>query len=94
MFIMKKFVVIFVVSFLVAENLPVLTIGGHDFFSHDFYSRVPKKQWVLADSLQKNKLFMLDTVNQERVIQPDQIEVGRRYLVALNYELGNVTIES
>ena len=54
---MKKMAVIFVVSFLAAGSVPFLIIDDHKFFSYEFFSRVPKQQWVRADSLQKDKLF-------------------------------------
>ena len=60
-------------SFLVAEKVPVLTIDDRPFFSYDFFSRVPKKQWARADSLQKDKLFTDFVMRELCVLEAEKL---------------------
>ena len=55
--LMKKIMLVFLLSLLLAEEGIILTIDDHKFSLFDFFSRVPKKQWESADSLQKDNMF-------------------------------------
>ncbi|RMZ49655.1 hypothetical protein EB821_01465 [Candidatus Marinimicrobia bacterium PRS2] len=65
--LMLKILLLSLFSFICASEGTILSIDENEYSLYSFYSRYPKKQWVRADSLQKDKMFT-DFVKRELCI--------------------------
>ena len=64
----------------------VLTIDDHEFTLQDFYSYHPKEQWMRADSLQKDQIFMEFIKRKLCVIEADKGGLQNDPLVAIKIQ--------
>ena len=83
---MKKIIVLLFVSVVFANVGTVLTIDDNEFTLQDFYSYHPKKQWLRADSLQKDQIFMEFIKRKLCVLEADKTGIQNDPVVAVKIQ--------